>query len=372
MAEPIDRRGHLTDPAQHHRRAHPRPAARALSRADVELDFIPTEDQEALRGAVREVLRAGLPARAPAGRAATRRRPYDRLVPAVERADRARRLHRPAARERRRARRRAGRRRAGLRGAGPRAGPRPTGRHPARRRPAAGRRARRARSAWSRPDSTRCSSSTSVTSPRWSCWTATTARWSMPAGRASATSDRAPARPADTGWAVSLAAGRHCARRHGVRRPARHRLAPGRRRAHRRPPGRHRGGDHRPRRRVRQAARAVRPADRLVPGGQAHVRRHVRARRDRLGRREARRRRRSTIPTSATPSGPRQVAKLLADEAASANSRACIQVHGGMGFTWEVVAHYYLKRAWVHATQFGSEERDGGVARAIPLRRFGR
>jgi alkylation response protein AidB-like acyl-CoA dehydrogenase len=51
-----------------------------------------------------------------------------------------------------------------------------------------------------------------------------------------------------------------------------------------------------------------------------------------------------------------QVAKLLADEAASANSRACVQVHGGMGFTWEVVAHFYLKRAWVHATQFGSEE----------------
>lgn len=51
-----------------------------------------------------------------------------------------------------------------------------------------------------------------------------------------------------------------------------------------------------------------------------------------------------------------QVAKLLADEAASANGRACVQVHGGMGFTWEVVAHFYLKRAWVHATQFGSEE----------------
>jgi alkylation response protein AidB-like acyl-CoA dehydrogenase len=51
-----------------------------------------------------------------------------------------------------------------------------------------------------------------------------------------------------------------------------------------------------------------------------------------------------------------QVAKLLADEAAMANGRACVQVHGGMGFTWEVVAHFYLKRSWVHATQFGSEE----------------
>jgi hypothetical protein len=49
-------------------------------------------------------------------------------------------------------------------------------------------------------------------------------------------------------------------------------------------------------------------------------------------------------------------AKLLADEAAAANGRSCIQVHGGMGFTWEVVAHFYLKRAWVQATQFGSED----------------
>ncbi|MGN6475020.1 MAG: acyl-CoA dehydrogenase family protein, partial [Mycobacteriales bacterium] len=29
-------------------------------------------------------------------------------------------------------------------------------------------------------------------------------------------------------------------------------------------------------------------------------------------------------------------AKLLADEAATLNSRGCVQVHGGMGFTWEV------------------------------------
>jgi alkylation response protein AidB-like acyl-CoA dehydrogenase len=61
-------------------------------------------------------------------------------------------------------------------------------------------------------------------------------------------------------------------------------------------------------------------------------------------------------PGVGDPDRAAQVAKLLADEAASANSRACVQVHGGMGFTWEVVAHFYLKRAWVHATQFGSEE----------------
>jgi alkylation response protein AidB-like acyl-CoA dehydrogenase len=46
-------------------------------------------------------------------------------------------------------------------------------------------------------------------------------------------------------------------------------------------------------------------------------------------------------------------AKLLACEAAIANAKTCIQVHGGMGFTWEVDAHLYLKRASVLATQFG-------------------
>ena len=48
------------------------------------------------------------------------------------------------------------------------------------------------------------------------------------------------------------------------------------------------------------------------------------------------------------------VAKVQAGEAAVANGKACIQVHGGMGFTWEVDAHLYLKRAWVLDTQFGS------------------
>lgn len=45
-------------------------------------------------------------------------------------------------------------------------------------------------------------------------------------------------------------------------------------------------------------------------------------------------------------------AKLLADEAALTNARASIQVHGGMGFTWEVPLHLHLKRARVLATNF--------------------
>jgi alkylation response protein AidB-like acyl-CoA dehydrogenase len=47
-------------------------------------------------------------------------------------------------------------------------------------------------------------------------------------------------------------------------------------------------------------------------------------------------------------------AKLLADEAAIANARTAIQVHGGMGFTWEVPLHLHLKRSRLLATSFGS------------------
>ncbi|MFE9998226.1 acyl-CoA dehydrogenase family protein [Streptomyces avermitilis] len=45
-------------------------------------------------------------------------------------------------------------------------------------------------------------------------------------------------------------------------------------------------------------------------------------------------------------------ARLLADEAAVRGARDCLQVHGGMGFTWESDVHLYLKRAWVR-TQRG-------------------
>ena len=44
----------------------------------------------------------------------------------------------------------------------------------------------------------------------------------------------------------------------------------------------------------------------------------------------------------------------MADEAAAANGRTAVQVHGGMGFTWEVLAHLYLERAWVLETAFGA------------------
>jgi Acyl-CoA dehydrogenase, C-terminal domain len=47
-------------------------------------------------------------------------------------------------------------------------------------------------------------------------------------------------------------------------------------------------------------------------------------------------------------------AKVVAGETALRCCRTAVQVHGGMGFTWEVDAHLYLKRAWVLDTVFGS------------------
>ncbi len=49
-------------------------------------------------------------------------------------------------------------------------------------------------------------------------------------------------------------------------------------------------------------------------------------------------------------------AKIVAGEAAVANGKAATQVHGGMGYTWEVDVHLFLKRAWLAETQFGSAD----------------
>jgi alkylation response protein AidB-like acyl-CoA dehydrogenase len=49
-------------------------------------------------------------------------------------------------------------------------------------------------------------------------------------------------------------------------------------------------------------------------------------------------------------------AKVVAAEAAMANARTCIQVHGGMGFTWEMMPHYLLKRTWVLEHSFGTTD----------------
>jgi alkylation response protein AidB-like acyl-CoA dehydrogenase len=66
---------------------------------------------------------------------------------------------------------------------------------------------------------------------------------------------------------------------------------------------------------------------------------------------------------------PRAVAgaKMLAGEAAITNGKSATQVHGGMGFTWEVDVHLYLKRAWVLDTVLGSvDDHADALAATLP------
>lgn len=55
-----------------------------------------------------------------------------------------------------------------------------------------------------------------------------------------------------------------------------------------------------------------------------------------------------------TPRRAVAAARLVASRGADRAARACIQVHGGMGFTWELDAHLYLKRALVLDAGVGS------------------
>jgi alkylation response protein AidB-like acyl-CoA dehydrogenase len=56
-------------------------------------------------------------------------------------------------------------------------------------------------------------------------------------------------------------------------------------------------------------------------------------------------------PVRAVASG-----RVIAGDAALANARAMVQVHGGMGYTWEMPCHYFLKRVWALAGVFGGGE----------------
>ena len=67
---------------------------------------------------------------------------------------------------------------------------------------------------------------------------------------------------------------------------------------------------------------------------------------------------RAAVHAAAVAPSPRSAsgAKVLAGDAAVQNARTSFQVHGGMGFTWEVDVHLYLKRAWILDRQFGTAE----------------
>ena len=58
-------------------------------------------------------------------------------------------------------------------------------------------------------------------------------------------------------------------------------------------------------------------------------------------------------------------AKILAGDAAIANGKAGIQVHGGIGFTWEVDAQRFWKRATVLDTHFGNSDEHAEAVAAM-------
>ncbi|MFD5075611.1 acyl-CoA dehydrogenase family protein [Streptomyces sp. NPDC058371] len=64
---------------------------------------------------------------------------------------------------------------------------------------------------------------------------------------------------------------------------------------------------------------------------------------------------RAAVYAAAVTADPLDIAaaRLLADEAAVRGARDCLQVHGGMGFTWESEVHLQLKRAWVRTHRAG-------------------
>ena len=104
---------------------------------------------------------------------------------------------------------------------------------------------------------------------------------------------------------------------------------------------------------VRQGPRAVRQADRLVPGAEAPPGRL-------LPRRRAGRRRSATSPPSPSPRtthagrSPRRWPRPRPASASACSSRDGLQLHGGIGFTWENDLHFALKRAKAGDLLFGT------------------
>ena len=119
---------------------------------------------------------------------------------------------------------------------------------------------------------------------------------------------------------------------------------------------------------VRPRTAPVRRADRVVPGDQAPAGRHVRADEPRRERHLCCRRGGGGCRTDTTHRAAAATAKLLAADAAQANAGAAVQVLGGMGFTWAMLPHYLVKRAWVLDQAFGTAEE---LAGALGARRGG-
>ncbi|MES9617709.1 acyl-CoA dehydrogenase family protein [Streptomyces tuirus] len=77
---------------------------------------------------------------------------------------------------------------------------------------------------------------------------------------------------------------------------------------------------------------------------------------------------RAAVYAAAVTADPADIAaaRILADEAAVHGARDCLQVHGGMGFTWESEVHLHLKRAWVRTQRAGGvTESEEALAAAL-------
>jgi alkylation response protein AidB-like acyl-CoA dehydrogenase len=61
-------------------------------------------------------------------------------------------------------------------------------------------------------------------------------------------------------------------------------------------------------------------------------------------------------PVVGSPERAAVAAKLMAAHAAIDGAKTSVQVHGGMGYTWEVDAHLYFKRAYALEPIFGGRE----------------
>ena len=69
-------------------------------------------------------------------------------------------------------------------------------------------------------------------------------------------------------------------------------------------------------------------------------------------------------PDTGDPVRAAAAAKLTASEAGTYCGQGCVHVHGGMGYTWEVDAHLYLKRSWVLDNNFGDFDHHAEVISA--------
>ena len=121
--------------------------------------------------------------------------------------------------------------------------------------------------------------------------------------------------------------------------------------------------------RLRPRAPAVRRADRLVPGGQAPARRHVRPQRRSPRAPPTLPRPWCRSPAATTRSGRPRPPSCSPARPAIANAGTAVQVLGGMGFTWDMLPNYLLKRAWVLEHAFGAADDHAAAPRRRARRR---